>query len=178
MFRVVICYGTRYGATTSIVEEMKKVAEESGVQVDAINLKTHPLPLALAEYDLIVIGSGIQAGRWTKEPLEFIEENIEILSTKKVALFVVCGDAGDPNKCDEAQVMYLDSITAEHRGLTPVSTGLFGGTFDFKKMNFATRAIVKRIVKKSMPEGEKIPELMDFRNWDQIREWVSALLPQ
>ncbi|MHA1881722.1 MAG: flavodoxin domain-containing protein [Candidatus Thorarchaeota archaeon] len=176
MTKIAICYGSRYGTTTSVVEEMTKVAEEAGAEVDAIVLKTHTLPVALYEYDLIIIGSGIQAGRWIKEPLEFIKENLGSLSKKKVALFVVCGDAGSPDKCDNAQTLYLDAISAEYPGLSPVSTGLFGGMFDFNKYNFVTRALVKKIVKKSLPEGEELPEIMDFRNWDQIRSWISGLL--
>lgn len=176
MTKIAICYGSRYGTTTTVVQEMTKVAEEAGATVDAIILKTHTLPAAIHEYDLVVIGSGIQAGRWTKEPLEFIEENLEKLSKQKVALFVVCGDAGSPDKCDSAQTLYLDAITADYPGLSPVSTGLFGGMFDFKKYNFAIRALVKRLIKKQLPEGEEVPEIMDFRNWDQIRGWITNLL--
>ncbi len=176
MVKIAICYGSRYGTTTSVVQEMTKVAEDAGAEVDAIVLKTHTLPAALYEYDLIIIGSGIQAGRWTKEPLEFIEENLESLSKLKVALFVVCGDAGSPDKCDNAQTLYLDAIMAEYPGLSPVSSGLFGGMFDFKKYNFAIRALVKRLIKKQLPKGEELPEIMDFRNWDHIRGWITDLL--
>ena len=48
--------------------------------------------------------------------------------------------------------------------------------FDFEKYNFVTRALVKKIAKRSLPEGEELPEIMDFRNWDQIRDWILGLL--
>lgn len=155
---------------------MVKAAQEAGASIDAVDLNEGNLPAPLAEYDLIAIGSGIQAGQWTKEPLKFLEENAAELATKKVALFVVCGDAGDPAKCDEAQTMYLDNISAKYPEITPVSTGLFGGVFDFKKYNFVVRRLVKGIVKKTLTEGEEVPEVMDFRNWDQIREWITGLV--
>ncbi|MBD3406918.1 MAG: nitric oxide synthase [Candidatus Lokiarchaeota archaeon] len=175
MNRIGICYRSRYGTTTEIVQEMVKTAQEAGVSIDAADLKEGNLPAPLEDYDLIAIGSGIQVGKWAKEPLKFIEENASILSTKKVALFVVCGDAGDPAKCDEAQEMYLDNIAAQYPEIIPVSTGLFGGMFDFKKYNFVVRRMVKGIVKKSLNEGEEVPDVMDFRNWDQIRAWITEL---
>ena len=176
MTKIAICYGSRYGTTTSVVQEMTKVAEEAGAQVDAIALKNHTLPTTLNEYDLVIIGSGIQIGKWTKEPLKFIENNLESLSKQKVALFVVCWYAALPDSCDIAQSEYLDAISSEYPSLSPVSTGLFGGVIDFKKYNFVTKALVKRVVKKRMPEGEELPEKMDFRDWDQIRSWISDLL--
>jgi menaquinone-dependent protoporphyrinogen IX oxidase len=130
----------------------------------------------LTEYDLVVIGSGIAAGHWAKESLEFIEKNQEALAKTKVALFVVCGDAGDPTRCGEAQVNYLDAIAAQYPSISPVSTGLFGGMFDFKKYNFAIKALVKNIVKKRMPEGAEVPPVMDFRDPEKVRDWVTGLV--
>ncbi|MFW9933530.1 MAG: flavodoxin domain-containing protein [Candidatus Thorarchaeota archaeon] len=176
MNRIAICYRSRYGTTTGIVEEMVRAAEEAGATVDAVELKKGHLTRPISEYDLIVIGSGIQAGQWAKESLQFIEKNEEELSKKKVALFVVCGDAGDPDKCEEAQTMYLDNIAARYPSITPVTTGLFGGMFEFKKYNFVVRKLVQSIVRKSMAEGQELPEVMDFRDPDKVRNWATELV--
>ena len=57
--RVLICYGSRYGATTEVVQEMSKTAEEIGAQVDVVHLKKRtPLPTP-EDYDLVIVGSGI-----------------------------------------------------------------------------------------------------------------------
>lgn len=174
--RMLICYGSRYGTTTEVVQEMKKTAEELGVTPETVFLKKENPPATLHAYDLIVIGSGIATGKWTNEPLDFIKNNIEDLAGQKIALFVVCGDAGNPERCDEAQKMYLDSISEQYPTLSPVSTALIGGVFDFKKYNFAVRALVKRIVKSQMPSDEELPEKIDFRDWDKIRGWIQQLL--
>ena len=134
MTKIAICYGSRYGTTTEVVQEMAKTAEEKGAHVELVDLKRMKLSSSLEEYDLIIIGSGIQANRWTKEPLKFIEENLKILSNQKVALFVVCGDAGNPDRVEIAQTDYLDAIIAKYPSLSPVSTGLFTGMFDFKRI--------------------------------------------
>ena len=176
MVRVAICYGSRYGTTTEIANGMAETAKTLGAQVEVVNLKNEKLSSPPDQYSLFVIGSGIQIGRWTKEPLKFIEDNLDTLSTKKVALFVVCGDAGNPDTCDYAQKEYLDGISARYPGLNPVSTGLFGGMFDFKRYNFATRALVKKIVRSQRPEDEELPQILDFRDWDRINDWISSLV--
>lgn len=174
--KVLICYGSRYGTTTEVVQEMVKTAEDLGVKMDTVFLKKEKPPSSFDEYDLVIIGSGIQAGRWTKEPLDFIKKNIDSLSKTKVALFVVSGYAGNPEKSDEAQTLYLDNIIEEYPGLSPISNALIGGVFEFNKYNFAVRALVKRIVSSQLPPGEEIPEKIDFRDWEKIRDWIRQLL--
>ena len=174
--KVLICYGTRYGTTAEVVQEMSNTARATGTQVDVVHLKKGtPFP-SPEGYDLVIVGSGIQAGQWTKEPLEFIEQNLESLSKTKTALFVVSGYAGNPDKVAEAQSEYLDKIIEKYPGLTPISTALIGGMFEFKKYNLIVRALVKRIVKSQLPPGEEVPEKMDFRDWDMIRDWVTELV--
>lgn len=176
MKRIAICYGSRYGTTTGIVEEMAKAAQEAGATVDMVDLKKGSHPFSLSDYDLIIIGSGIAAGQWTKEPRKFMEKHTEELSKTKVALFVVCGDAGNPDLCDDAQVAYLDKIAAQYPEITPVSKGLFGGMFDFKKYNFMVRKLVQGIVKKNLPEGEELPEVIDYRDPGKVRNWIVDLV--
>ena len=148
---------------------MAKTAESLDAKIDTVFLKKERPPTNLLDYDLIIIGSGIRAGQWTKETLKFIEDNLDTLSKKRVALFVVCGYAGNPEKCKEAQLLYLDNMSEKYPGLSPVSTALIGGVFDFSKYNFAVRTLVKSIVKAQMPPDEEIPDRIDFRDWDKIR---------
>lgn len=155
---------------------MSNTARELGSQVDVINLEEGtPFPEP-DEYDLVIIGSGIREGQWKKEPLEFIEQKLEPLSKTKVALFVVSGYAGNPDRVAEAQAEYLDSMPEKYPGLSPISTALIGGVFEFKKYNLEIRALVKDIVKDQLPPGEEIPEKIDFRDWDMIRDWIIQLV--
>lgn len=176
MNKILIVYGTRYGSTTEVVQDMGKTARELGVQVDVVNLeKGTPFPNPEG-YDLVIIGSGIRMGQWTKQPLEFIEEKLGSLAKTKVALFVVSGYAGNPDKVAEAQAEYLDSMPEKYPGLFPISTALIGGVFEFKKYNLVVRALVKNIVKSQMPPGEELPEKLDFRDWDMIHDWITGLV--
>ena len=176
MNKVLIVYGPRYGTTTEVVQDMSNTARELGVQVDVVNLEKETLLHEPEDYDLVIIGSGIRTGQWKKEPLEFIEQKLDSLSKTKVALFVVSGYAGNPDKVAEAQSEYLDKMSEKYPGLSPISTALIGGVFEFQKYNLVVRALVKNIVKNQLPPGDEIPEKIDFRDWDMIRDWITGLV--
>lgn len=174
--RILIGYGTRYGSTAETAEEMAKAVQEAGAEADVVNLKKSAPSRSLQEYDLIVIGSGIQAGRWAKEPLKFIEKNLDTLAQNRVAIFVVCGYAAEPDKCEYAQIEFLNKIVEEYPALAPISTGLFPGVFDFSKYNFAVRALVKRMMKNRVGPDEEVPDKIDYRDNERVREWITGLV--
>ncbi|MFW9800893.1 MAG: flavodoxin domain-containing protein [Candidatus Thorarchaeota archaeon] len=111
--RVLVCYGSRYGSTAEVAQEMENVIKEHGGYVDLVDLRRGKKTQDLQSYDLVVIGSGIQAGRWTKEPLELIKKNLESLSKTRVALFVLSGYATDPKNYEMVQREYLDKVVEE-----------------------------------------------------------------
>ncbi len=174
--RVLVCYGTRYGSTGEIAENIAEVLRSRGAEVEVVNLKKGRVH-NLDAYDLVVVGSGIQMGRWTKEPLNLIRKNREALSHKKVAFFVSCLSVAKPEACEQAQRDYLDKIVSEFPEIRPISLGFFGGLIDPTRGNFMTKSIMKALVQSFVEEGEEPPEYVDLRDWNQIREWAEGLMP-
>ncbi len=172
--RILICYGTRYGSTAEVATEIAKTIESEGACVELVDLKSGRPSHSLNEYDLVVIGTGIQAGQWTKEAAKFLKENRHTLENIQTALFVVCGYAASPQKCTEAQTQYLDKVISEYPTIHIVKTGLFGGVFDLSKYNIAVKALIKRMLHQQL--GHEPPERTDLRDWDKIREWALSLV--
>lgn len=174
--KALIVYGTRYGSTAQISEEMAKTLRERGVGVDVVNAKKNKVG-KLDGYDLVLVGSGIRMGKWTDEPLKFLEKNEEALSGKPVALFVSCGSADDPKQCEIGRAKYLDEVGNRYRRLQIVSKGLFGGKYDSSSgfmMRMALRGMREELVKK----GRNPDEPYEFRDWDSIRAWAAGLVDQ
>ena len=73
--RVLVCYGTRYGSAGEIADKIGEILSNRGATTDVVNLKKGKVK-DLDAYDLIIVGSGIQMGRWTKEPLKFLKKNL------------------------------------------------------------------------------------------------------
>ncbi|MCF2136703.1 MAG: nitric oxide synthase [Candidatus Thorarchaeota archaeon] len=174
--KILICYGTRYGTTAKISEFMANVLREQGADVELVDLKRDRPQQALDTYSLILIGSGIQMGRWTGEPLKFIKNNEAALARARVAIYVVCAFAANPEKCDFVQTEFIDKVLAKYPSLRPVATTYFAGMYDFSKYNRFIRALVRKIIKSENKFTEPIPEKIDYRDWDKIREWAVGLV--
>ena len=172
--RVLICYGTRYGSTGEIAEKIGEILSNRGATVEVVNLKKEKVK-DLDTYDLIIVGSGIQIGRWTKEPLKFLKKNRDLLSRKKVALFVSCMSATKPETCEQGRRDYLDKIDEEFPEITPISMGLFGGLIDPTRGGRVTKGMMKALLQEFAKEDEEAPEYVDLRDWEQIQMWAENL---
>jgi len=103
--RALVIYGTRWGGTVKIAEKIGSALNDEGYIADVFNAKKKPQNVS--QYDLVIIGSGIRADKWTKEALNFIEKNIELLLTKKTALFVSCQMADGGKESQDKAKKYI-----------------------------------------------------------------------
>jgi menaquinone-dependent protoporphyrinogen IX oxidase len=68
-----IVYRTHYGATEMASQEIANVFRKEGLHAKVVNLKEEKIE-NIDEYDLILVCSGIQIGKWTKEPEKFLKK--------------------------------------------------------------------------------------------------------
>ncbi|WP_048190993.1 flavodoxin domain-containing protein [Methanobacterium sp. SMA-27] len=173
--KALIIYGTRYGTATGIAEEISKVLKEENVDVDLENAREKK-ELDVTSYDLVVVGSGIKMGKWTKATMNFLKKNKDALSKRKVALFVTCGAANEEKTIAEGQEKYLDNIAKENLINEPIATGLFGSVYDPNAKQGLIFKLVNRSIKKELEKQGKDPNKKhDYRNWDEIRAWTRNL---
>ncbi len=178
--KTLIVYGTRYGATEGTSEEIGKILREEGFDVTVINAKKEKIK-SISEFDLIILGTGLQMGRWTGEAEDFLKKFKTQLETKKFAIFVstmksVPEREGDAKGLADTRKWDLDDKIAKWQ-LHPISAGFFGGVIDFNKMNFIARRAFGSIRKKLEAAGfkESQPGVYDLRNWEEIRGWTREL---
>ena len=126
-----------HGCTAQAVAEL---SEKIGGDTTAINLKTDPVPL-LAHYDHIIIGGSIHAGQIQKRIKEFCIRNLDILLKREVGLFICCMYEGEV-----ATKQLYDAYPPELINHAK-ATAVFGGGFDFEKMNFIEKMVVKKVAK-------------------------------
>ncbi len=177
MSKALIVFGTRYGAAASTSEEIAKIMLQKGFKVDLRDAKKEKVK-SIAEYDLIVVGSGIQINRWTSEPEDFLKKFQKQLATKKVALFVCCGSASDKSKPElavNAKRKYLEEKAAKYN-LQPVALGLFGGIYNYNNMPwFAKKAMNADRPRVEAAYKETEPGIYDTRDLNAIRAWAEKL---
>lgn len=170
--KALVVFGTRWGGTVNVAEKIGQALKEEGCSVDIVNAKKN-FCKELDSYELVIIGSGIRADKWTKEVTAFMEKNAPSLRTKKTALFVSCQMAdGGKESQDKAKKVYLEK-TAELYGLEPISFGLFGGFLDFSKSHGLLVDVIVRVNRKNLRKnGLDIRKVRDTRDWNAIENWA------
>lgn len=179
--KVLIVYGTRFGATASTADEIASVLNTEGCDVTVINAKKEKVT-DISGYDLIIVGSGIMMGRWTGEPEKFLSKFHKVLATKKLALFVSSGGLpilereGKTEELEKEKTKYIAAKVAKYN-LHPVATAWFGGTWNINKKPWwsggAMKAIKVKLGEVDFKETE--PGVYDMRDWDTIRDWAKEL---
>jgi menaquinone-dependent protoporphyrinogen oxidase len=114
----------------------------------------------VAQYDAVVLGSGVYAGHWLKPAIALADRLGDVLDGRPVWLFS-SGPVGDPPKPAEDSVDVSKLLTAtrarDHR--------VFAGRIERKRLRFADRAITAAL---HVPDG-------DFRSWPEIERWADDI---
>jgi menaquinone-dependent protoporphyrinogen IX oxidase len=137
-----IVYGTRYGATKGTADEIARILREENVVVKIVNAGEEKIK-DIAEYRLVVVGSGMALGNWVSEAEDFLKKFQKDFENKKLALFIsslkpVEEKVGKTDRIDRTRKIGLDDKILKYR-LKPIMIGFFGGVLDYNKMSFLTR---------------------------------------
>jgi menaquinone-dependent protoporphyrinogen oxidase len=160
--KVLVTYATKYGATAEIAEKIGEVLRENDLSTDVVDVKKVK---DLAPYSAVVLGSAVYIGRWRKEAVKFMEDNVEALAARDVWIFSSGPtDEGDPVELVKGWTL-PEKLEPVAERIQPHKIAVFHGDLDPEKMNFIERTMIKNI---KVPTG-------DFRDWEMITEWATAV---
>lgn len=155
--RVLVTAASKHGTTAEIAEAIAEVLRVAHLDVDVIppdDVHT------IADYDAVVLGSGVYAGHWLAPARAFVGRHELALQTRAVFLFS-SGPIGDPPRPleDPAEVATIDDATMaiDHR--------VFAGRLVERDLGTGERLVIKML---QAPYG-------DFRSWDDIADWARAI---
>ena len=180
--KAIVVYSTRYGATKGTSEEIARILQENGFHVRVVDAKQERVQ-SIGEFDIIIVGSGIQMGKWTIETEDFVKKFQKELRVKKVAIFVSCGGANPLSEGEQkekemtdAKRKYLEKKAVELK-ISPVALGFFGGCYDFNKMSWFFKKTLSSIKPKLEAAGYKETKVgvYDLRDLNGIRNWAKEV---
>lgn len=137
MNRTLIAYATKHGSSG---ECARALAVKMTSETEIFNLKDKK-QIDLKDYDRVIIGGSIYAGRIQKEVTDFCSKNENELQGKKIGFFI-CGMS--EGEVAEKQIAASFPAALLSRSIAKEN---FGGKFDFSKMNFMEKVIVKKVAK-------------------------------
>jgi menaquinone-dependent protoporphyrinogen oxidase len=152
-----IAYVSTHGCTKKAAHMLAELLDD---KVSLVNLKKKSNP-DLSSFDTILIGGSIHAGQIQRRVKHFCQKYLEILKQKRLGLFLCCMEEGE-----NAQKQFDEAFPTELR-THATATGLFGGEFDFNKMNFIYKAIVKKVAGAT----ESVSKIKE----DNIRQFAKTL---
>jgi menaquinone-dependent protoporphyrinogen oxidase len=155
---VLVTTASKHGATTEIGQMVAATLERNGHSVET---RAAGRVQSIDQFDAIVLGAAVYAGRWIKDAHRFVDRFESELATRPVWVFS-SGPTGTPPKPEPDDVVELGDVIER---LTPKETMVFGGRLDSDVLSFAERAIIRAV---SAEEG-------DFRDWDAIQAWAEDI---
>ena len=126
MTKTLVAYTSKGGATKEAAQIIADVLKSKyGSDVDVVDLRKDKKKVSnLVPYRNVIVGSGVRKGTVYNEALDFLKQDF---GDKKLAFFVCSGDAGDPEKYEEACKKYVTAVLANYPKLKTVATEAFGG---------------------------------------------------
>jgi menaquinone-dependent protoporphyrinogen oxidase len=137
--KTAIIYTSKHGTTAKVAQMIAERLTDN--QAAIIDLKKVKCP-DLNSFDGIILGTSVYAGTPSKRMQTFIKNHADILTAKRIGLFV-CGM--EPNR--EKRRQELENAYPLSLKQQAVARHFLGGEFLFEKMNFFERAVIKRIAK-------------------------------
>lgn len=146
--RTLIIYGSNHGCTKKCADILE---EKLKGEADIVDIR-NDITLDLNSYDKVIIGGSIYMGKIQKEITEVCESYCENLKDKKIGLYVCCMNEENV----EAQIK---NNFPKDLLLCAVAQGYFGGSFNFKDMNFVERFIIRKVAKSFSKTNEKFNKI-------------------
>jgi menaquinone-dependent protoporphyrinogen oxidase len=160
--KVLVAYGTKYGATAEIAERIGQVLDQAGLSTDVLPANKVS---NLEAYQAVVLGSAVYVGAWRKEAVNFFKANEAVLATKPVWLF----SSGPTGEGDVEELLqgwrFPGKLQPIADRIQPRDIAVFHGNADPEKMGRIERWMIKQV---NAPSG-------DFRDWDAITAWATGV---
>ena len=159
--KTIIIYMTRHGCTKKAAHLLKEKLEGEIILCDLSEIRAP----GLYDSDTIIIGGSIHASQIQKKIKAFCASRIPTLLKKRLGLYLCCMKEGK-----EAQDQF-DNAFPESPLQHALATGLFGGEFNFEKMNFVEKFMVRK-----MAHSKKSVSKFDEQSADTFSGVISEVL--
>ena len=130
--------------------------------------------LSLINYQQVIIGASIRYGNYRKELFEYIEKNLDELSSKENAFFSVNVVARKPEKNTPDTNPYMKKFL-QLTNWQPNLLGVFAGKIDYPSYKFADKQMIRLIM--FITKGPTDTSgTFEFTNWKSVEEFSDRLL--
>ena len=172
MKSTLIIFSSTDGHTLKICERImgfEKNKDDS--QIASISEAEH---INISEFKRIIIGASIRYGKHKPDLYEFIESNLDEISSKENAFFSVNVVARKPEKNTPETNPYVKKFLLK-TSWKPRSLEVFAGKIDYPKYNFVDKYMIRFIM--WMTKGPtNTNNTYEFTDWDMIDSFAKKVI--
>jgi menaquinone-dependent protoporphyrinogen oxidase len=163
MTRVLVLYASTHGHTAKIAA---RIAEAIGPAAELRSVDD-AAQLAPWEYDAVVVGASIHAGRHQREVLDWVRARSGTLNSMPSAFFSVCLTAADDTEEARATSQrYIDELL-EATAWSPRLARTFAGALQYREYDLFTRLLIKLMMKRGGHPTDTSRD-HDFTDWEAV----------
>jgi menaquinone-dependent protoporphyrinogen oxidase len=171
MARILIVYGSAYGQTERIAQQIGHILGGAGHEVDlkggdALSREPH-----LEQYDGVLVAASVLFGRHQRYIRRFARRNAPQLNAMPSAFVSVCGSASSDPAVTQA---YVDRFLSATGWWHPTATHSFAGAVAYTRYNPLLRWWMQRISRhKGLPTDTSRD--WDLTEWDAVERFAREL---
>ncbi|MGV9452506.1 flavodoxin domain-containing protein [Streptomyces sp. NPDC003635] len=155
--KVLVAYGTTNGSTAEIAEAVAAVLTKEGCAARALPASTVN---GVTDYDAVVVGGGLYAGRWHKDARRFLRHHRAALADRPLWLF--SSGPLDPS-ASERDIPPVPGVRRAMARLDARGHETFGGC-----LREGAKGRIATMILRNGKGG-------DFRDFDRIEEWAAEV---
>ncbi|MBD0842142.1 flavodoxin domain-containing protein [Streptomyces sp. TRM68416] len=155
--KVLVAYGSTNGSTAQIAEAVAAVLRKEGCTAEALPAAA---VVRLTDYDAVVVGGGLYAGRWHRDARRFLRRHGTALAGRP--LYVFSSGPLDPS-ASERDIPPVPGLRRAMDRLNARGHATFGGCLEEGAKGRIARMIVRN------GKGG------DFRDFGRIEEWAAQV---
>lgn len=149
---VLVAFATKHGSTRGIADRISEELRAAGLTVSIAEVRE---VAHIEQFDAVVLGSALYAGRWRSEAVAFAKRHRGALSTRPLWLF---SSGPLDTDTDRATLAMTGSVTRAIGGLRPIDHRTFGGA-----LLPGTPGLVEALMARRLAG--------DYRDWDDVAAW-------
>lgn len=169
--RIALIYGTTEGQTKKIAGHIADRFSQKGVRVETYDGKQLPKDFEPSEYEGVIVGASVHAGRYPKYIQKVVREHRDELQSMPSAFFSVSLSESDESEEAREKVRTLIHQFLEGLQWQPVLVASFAGAIPFSQYGFIRRLIMKQIVRRRLGDVDTSRDY-EYTDWASVDEFV------
>ncbi|WP_327051345.1 flavodoxin domain-containing protein [Halomicrococcus gelatinilyticus] len=168
MTDVLVCYGTTEGQTATVADRIADVLRGAGHDVDVADL---PIDAAPADYDGVLVGASVHAGKHQRPVTEFVADHRDELNAMPSGFFSVSLSAASesPDGREEAQAVVDDFL--DETGWSPDVATTVAGALRYSQYGRIKRLLMRFIAGRHSGDTDTSRDY-EYTDWDDVEAFA------